>query len=70
MSSNEERIAVLEIEVDTLKEAIESINEKLNILIASMHKSKGFWAGVVAAGTALGAALGALVSYIFHAKVG
>ena len=70
MSSNEERLATLEVEVDNLKESLDSVNEKLDILIASMNKMKGFWAGVVAAGTALGAALGALLSYIFHAKIG
>lgn len=70
MPSNEERLATLEVEVDTLKEAFSNVDEKLDILIANMNKIKGFWAGVVAAGTALGAALGALVSYIFHTKIG
>lgn len=70
MPSDNERIAVLEIEVEGLKTSLDSAHEKLDNLVANMNKMKGFWAGAIAAGTALGAALSYLVSWIFHAKVG
>lgn len=66
----DERIAVLETKMEAIEESYIRMEEKIDILIANMNKTKGFWAGVVAVGTALGAALGALVSYIFHAKLG
>ncbi len=64
-----ERLASLEVEYENLKDEVGGMNEKLDILIANMNKSEGFWAGVVAAGTALGAALGATTGYILHSKL-
>ena len=66
---NYERLAVLETQHQQLMEDVQGMSEKLDILIANMNKMKGFWAGAVAAGTALGAVLGALISYIFHSKL-
>jgi predicted esterase YcpF (UPF0227 family) len=68
--ANDERLAVVETQVLTLKEDCEEIMKKLDCLLAEMHKARGFWAGVVAAGTALGGILGFLISYIFKIKTG
>lgn len=70
MTGNEERIAIAETKIEVLEETLHTANEKLDILIENMNKMKGFWAGAVAAGTALGAALSALISYLFHLKFG
>lgn len=66
----ERRFTILETEMTVVKSDLVEIKGMLVELTANMNKMKGFWAGVVAAGTALGAALGALMSYIFQAKVG
>lgn len=68
--ANDERLAVVETKVDILEELCEGISKKLDGLIIDTHKSKGFWAGVVAAGTALGGIIGFLVSYLFKMKTG
>jgi ribose/xylose/arabinose/galactoside ABC-type transport system permease subunit len=66
----EQRLSILETEMNNFKDSVGEIKGMLAVLVASMNKNKGFWAGALAAGTALGAALGALMSYIFHTKVG
>lgn len=66
----EKRLSTLETEMMITRADIAEIKEMLATVVANINKMKGFWAGVVAAGTALGAALGALLSYIFHAKIG
>lgn len=70
MPDNDERIAVLETLVEEQGDKLVKINDKLDVLLENMNKMKGFWAGAIAAGTALGAALSYLVSYIFQTKVG
>lgn len=68
--ANDERLAVVETKVDSLEEVCEEIREKLDQLLIDTNKSKGFWAGVVAAGTALGGIIGFLISYLFKIKTG
>lgn len=66
----DERIAILETKMEIMEDSHIRMESKIDTLIENMNKSKGFWAGVVAAGTALGAALGALISYILQLKGG
>lgn len=70
MPSNDERIAVLETQVEDLGGKLGHALEKLDILIENMNRTKGFWAGAVAAGTALGAVLSYVVSHVFQIKIG
>jgi hypothetical protein len=65
----ERRFSVLETKMGIVNGDIEEIKKMVTTLVANMNKNKGFWAGVVAVGTALGAALGFLVSYIFNTKL-
>lgn len=65
-----ERIAVLETEKVQMKTAIDEMNTKLDTLIDNMNRMKGFWAGAVAAGTALGAVLSYAINYILQLKGG
>lgn len=68
--ANDERLAILEVELASLKENSGTIMKKLDCLIAENHKARGFWAGVIAAGTALGGILGFLISYILKYRSG
>jgi hypothetical protein len=63
-----ERLVIIETSFDILKAQHTAMLEKLDKLIRDQEKNKGFWAGVLAAGTAAGAALGSLISYIIHTK--
>jgi hypothetical protein len=66
----ERRFSVLETKMGIVNGDIEEIKEMVTILVANMNKNKGFWAGAVAAGTALGAAISYLLTHALGLKIG
>ena len=70
MLSNEARIAVLEAQMANHIKSVADIETKLDEILATMNKGKGFWAGVVFMATALGGAFGYWISYVVNLKGG
>lgn len=65
-SSNEERLSVLETQMLQLQNQHNQVMSKLESLLESMTKYKGFIGGIMFALSAIGTAIGTIVSYWFH----
>lgn len=66
MATNEERIAVVEIQIVNTGERIAVVEVKLDSLLKTVLRYKGFIGGVLFTLTALGTAIGTLISYFLH----
>lgn len=66
MPSNEERLAVLETQMIELQDQHEQVMTKLESLLETMTKYKGFIGGIMFTLSAVGTALGAVLTYWYQ----
>lgn len=66
MPSNEERLSVLETEMNQLQAQHNEVMKKLESLLETMTKYKGFIGGIMFALSAIGSAIGMVVTYWFQ----
>ena len=61
--STEERLAILETQMEAVEKDISEIKTMVTSLVANTNKSKGFWGGVLFAGTVVGGFLQFAIGY-------
>lgn len=68
--SIEHRLAVLETKVEAVEDTMETVDGKLDQLIANMNKNKGFWAGVIFVVSLIGGVIQYFVINLFKGNGG
>lgn len=68
--TNEERLAILETKIEAVEMTMETVDEKLDQLIANMNNNKGFWGGVIFIISAVGGIVQYFVINLFKGNGG